>query len=174
MRLHRTIASYRLDELAGGHQQIDYRYDMELVIDQKLAISNRVREEMQSLAIILEDQLTNGSSQGSSRMGIAAGMTRLRKIEFINTPERSDSSNSRMECRILEDSLLLRVRGRRYSSVAVAAIQARNPSPYIEIRIEHEMGVALNIKIPVRNKRPGCLSTGESTVTKTTARWFLR
>ena len=147
---------------------------MELVIDQKLAISNRVREEMQSLAIILKDQLTKGSSQGSSRMGIAAGMTRLRKIEFINTPERSDSSNSRMECRILEDSLLLRVRGRRYSSVAMAAIQARNPSPCIEIHIEHEMGVALNIEIPVRYKRPGCLSTGESTVTKTTARWFLR
>ena len=174
MRLHRTIASYRLDELAGDHQLIDYRYDMELVIDQKLAISNRVREEMQSLAIILEDQLTNGSRQGSSRMGIAAGMTRLRKIEFINTPERSDSSNSRMECRILEDSLLLRVRGRRYSSVAMAAIQARNPSPCIEIRIEHEMGVALEIEIPVRYKRPGCLSTGESTVTTTTAHWFLR
>ena len=142
---------------------------MDLVTDHKLAISNRIRVEMQSLASTLEDQLT----KVSSRMGIAVGMTRLGKIEFIKAPERSDRSSLRMDCRILEESLLLRVRGHRYSSVAMAAIQATDPNPSIEIRVEHERGAALRIEIPVRCKRPGRLSTGESMVATTTARWFV-
>ncbi len=147
---------------------------MDLVTDRKLAISNRIRVEMQSLASSLEVQLKKSSSQGSSPMAIAAGMTRLRKIELINVPERSNISSLQMDCRMLEESLLLRVRGLRYSSVAMAAIKATDPSPCIEIRIEHEKGVAINIEIPVRHKRPDYLSTGESTVTATTAHWFLR
>ena len=147
---------------------------MDLETDRTLAISTRIRVEMQSLASRLEDQLKKALSHRSSRLGIAAGMTRLRKIELINAPKRSDTPSLHMDCRMLEESLLLRVRGHRYSSVAMASIQARDPSPCIEIHIEHEKGVALNIEIPVRHKRPGCLSAGESTVTATTAHWFLR
>jgi len=146
---------------------------MDLETDRARAISTRIRVEMQSLASSLEDQLKKVSSHCSSRMGIAAGMTRLGKIELINAPKRSDTPSLQIDWRMLEESLLLRVRGRRYSSVAMASIQARDPSPCIEIRIEHEKGGALNIEIPVRYKRPGCLSTGESTVTATTAHWFL-
>ena len=147
---------------------------MNLDTGRKLTISTRIRVEMRSLASSQEDQLKKLSSHCSRPMGIAAGMTRLGKIERINSPKQSDSPSLQMECRMLEEILLLRVRGRRYSSVAKAAIQARDLNPFIKIRIEHEMGVALYIEIPVRYKRPGCLSTGESTITATTARWFLR
>ena len=174
MTRHRAIATGPLEKLSGDNQQIEYRCDMDLVTDRKLTISTRIRVEMQSLASSLEDQLKKASSQGSRPMGIAAGMTRLGKIELINAPVRSYYSSLQMDCRLLEESLLLRVRGRRYSSVAMATIQAKDPSPRIEICIEHEQGVALNIEIPVRYKRPGCFSTGEPTLTATTARWFLR
>ena len=164
----------RPKELSGDSRRIDYRWGMDLMPERKLAVSNRVRMEMQSLASSLEFHLKKVSSQGSRRMRIAAGMTRLRKIEFIKAQERSNNTSLQMDCRKLEDSLLLRVRGRRYSSVAMAYIQATGPSPNIEIRVEHEQGVALKIEIPVRYKRLGCLSTGESTTTATTVRWFLR
>ena len=139
----------------------------------KPTISNRIRLEMQSLSSFLQLQLIEVSKKGFSRTKVAAGTTRLRKIEFISFPDQSHSPGLPNDCQRLEDSILLRVRGNKYSSVAMAALKGVEHELSIEIHAEHEQGVALKIAIPVRYKRPGYLSIGESSSTETDARWFI-
>jgi|GEM_PF-653824 len=143
--------------------------------ERQFAISQRLQEEMQSLATFLEVQLKRVSfSDSTNRVCLAAGTTRLKKIEFINAPSSPATSGEQTDYQILEDSLILRVRGRKYSSAGIAVYRGLRAYAYIEIQIEHERGAALAITIPVRCKRPGLLSTGESTVKPAANRWFLK
>lgn len=162
-------------KLSGERGFIHYRCHMDSRADQTLAISKRLSGEMQSLATLLEDQLKRVLGYGSTnRVCLAAGTTRLKKIEFIKAPFCLAARKAHTDYQILEDSLILRARGRKYSSAGIAVYRDFGANKRIEIRIEHERGVALAISMPVRCKRPGYLSTGESTITPAVNRWFLK
>lgn len=147
---------------------------MELRLGRDHAISNGLREEIRSLAIRLEAQMKRISNPDSGRSCLAAGTTRLKKIEFIQTPLMSTACSAQADYRFLEEGLLLRARGHKYSSAGMAILRHFGAHSCIEIRIEHERGAALTITTPIRRKRPGFLSTGEPSITSTATRWFLK
>ncbi len=148
---------------------------MDLCLGRRRALSQHLTEEIRSLSSHLEESLKLDFVHSlDGPIYQAAGTTRLEKIEMIPGPVRSRKKNRLLDYQKLEESLIIRARGNKYTSAGIATFLPSKSGSQIEIRIEHEKGAAFLLTIPVRYKRLGCLSTGEPAVKSTTILWFIK
>ncbi|MBN11545.1 MAG: hypothetical protein CMI17_00855 [Opitutaceae bacterium] len=101
---------------------------------------------------------------------LAAGTTRLGKIEFINV----SNWHSCPICSTLhlEESLLIRVRQNRYSSAGIIAKRLTEAESTIQIHLEYQSRCAQAFQIPYREKRPRFIRLGTPIRKEVSPRWF--
>ena len=101
---------------------------------------------------------------------LAAGTTRLGKIEFINVPDwHSCPFCSTIH---LEEGLLIRIRQNRYSSAGILANRLTETESTIQIHLEYQSRYAKALQIPYREKRPRFIRLGTPIRKEASPRWF--
>ncbi len=101
---------------------------------------------------------------------LAAGTTRLGKIEFINVPNwHSCPIGSALH---LEESLLIKIRQDRYSSAGIIAKRLTQAESTIQIHLEYQSRYAQAFRIPYREKRPRLIRLGTPIRKEASPRWF--
>lgn len=126
--------------------------------------------EMSFLAKALINRFRNSISLEQSDFLLAAGTTRLGKVEFIRTPIWEVGHNDL--CQHIEESLLIGVRQKRYSSVGIIKSKFSHSESEIRIHIESNCSYAQAFQIPFRIKRPRYVALGRIIKKETSPRWF--
>lgn len=110
------------------------------------------------------------SNSGSIVAQVAAGTTRLGQVEFLDLIRSISAVRTRHRGDDLEEGLLIRVRQRRYSSVAVLSCIPSESKVRIHLEFENRTGATLSI--PFRIKRPRQITLGKSDAEPADCRWY--
>lgn len=136
-------------------------------------LSKRSTAELDALATALVRRLQTSPLPGNSLLPLAAGTTRLGKIEFLKGPSRLESRPTEGLLGFTETGLLIRIRQQRYTSAGIVESPSTGNASTIQLHLEHQSGYAKSLRIPFRVKRPQFFSVG-SGITQTAApKWFL-
>lgn len=127
--------------------------------------------EIGSLATALIDRFKNLTGTHPTHLLTAAGTTRLGKIEFVHNPAWA-IGNAR-SFQFMEESLLIRIRQKRYSSAGIIDSRITGSESRVRIHIEHQSRYAQVIQIPFRTKRPRSITLGKPVRKETSVRWFV-
>jgi len=125
--------------------------------------------ELQSLVDALVNHNQTALAKRTPIKYLAAGTTRLGKIEFIKGETDLQIRELR---RTLSETLLLRIRQNKYSSVAMLESKMVNGASALKIHAEHEFKISRCYHIPFRIKRPKIVSIGIQEITPTALLWF--
>lgn len=127
-------------------------------------------KELQSLVNALVNYNQTALANRSPIKYLAAGTTRLGKIEFIKGETDIQIREIR---RTLNESLLIRIRQNKYSSVAALESKTTSVASSLRIHAEHEFKISRCYQIPFRIKRPNTLSIGIQEITPAELLWFI-
>lgn len=125
---------------------------------------------MGSLAKTLIDRFKISTGADNGHILLAAGTTRLGKIEFV--PQPNWAIKDTRTFRYIEEGLLIRIRQNRYSSAGIIESRINDDESKVRIHIEHQSSYAQTIQIPFRSKRPRFVTLGEPNRRDTYPRWF--
>ncbi|MBT3481173.1 MAG: hypothetical protein HN457_07090 [Opitutales bacterium] len=135
----------------------------------RLYMPRKATQELQSLVNALAKRNQNALANESPVACLAAGTTRLGKIEFVQTETDRQTKQS---YRTLHDTLLIRIRQNKYSSVAILETKTANNPSCLRIHAEHEIKISQSYEIPFRTKRPRFISIGIPKTTPAEPLWF--
>ena len=127
-------------------------------------------KELQSLVNALVNYNQTALANRSPIKYLAAGTTRLGKIEFIKGETDIQIREIR---RTLNESLLIRIRQNKYSSVAALESKTTSEASSLRIHAEHEFKISRCYQIPFRIKRPNTLSIGIQEISPAELLWFI-
>lgn len=125
---------------------------------------------MDSLASALIDRFRKLTGTGTTRFLMAAGTTRLGKIEFVNNPPWATKGDTLF--RYVEESILMRIRQNRYSTAGIIESRITESESKVRIHIEHQSYYAQAIQIPFRAKRPHSITLGKPLRIDASLRWY--
>ena len=132
---------------------------------------SKAESELQTLAEALAKGVCDALQADLPRPPIAAGYTRLGKVEFLY-PSIESTGIEDISDHQLEESLLIRIRQRRYSSAARLENTRFTHKTEIRIHAEHRAPIARIFLISFRRKRPKRITVAESRETMSANRWF--
>ncbi len=125
---------------------------------------------MGSLTRALLDRFRTLTGSETTHLLMAAGTTRLGKIEFVHDP--TWATKCARSFRYVEESILMRIRQNRYSSAGIIESQMTESESKVRIHIEHQSRYAQAIQIPFREKRPRSITLGKPSRIEASLRWF--
>jgi len=135
-------------------------------------LSKRSTAEMDALAAALVKRIQVSPLSGDSMPTLAAGTTRLGKIEFLEGISRLEPSPCERRRGFTEEGLLIRIRQRRYTSAGIIQTSPIGSASIIQLHLEHQSGYAESLRIPFRAKRPRTLSVGKGVTVEAAPKWF--
>ncbi len=133
-------------------------------------MSKKSNLEMDALTRALIDRFRTLTGTESTHILMAAGTTRLGKIEFIHNPTWATKSARPLP--YIEESILIRIRQNRYSSAGIIESHVTESESKVRIHIEHQSRYAQAIQIPFRAKRPRFFTLGKPSRRDASLRWF--
>lgn len=134
------------------------------------SMSKKSDLEMNLLAEALVSRFKTLIAADRNHTQMAAGTTRLGKVEFISVPNWHSSPIGLMPR--LEESLLIRIRQNRYSSVGIIDRPSNEGESIIRIHLEHQSRYAQAFQIPYRENRPRFIKLGTPIRKEAYPRWF--
>lgn len=130
-------------------------------------MSRKANQEIQDLIHQLLRKTCAALESSETRWPIAAGITRLGKIEFLFIQLETEATKARSE-----ESLLIRIRQSRYSSAAMLENETIAKGTEIRIHAEHQSGIATTFRVAYKTKRPKRVTLGQCNTEATTPRWY--
>ena len=132
---------------------------------------SKAETELQKLASALAGRIRDSLQSDAERVPIGAGVTRLGKVEFLySSPARTNFEET--ESLRLEESLLIRIRQRRYSSAARLERSLVVDGSEIRIHAEHRARIARAFRFAFRRKRPKRVTLAELRESPNPIRWY--